>query len=513
VDELTARRPARPLPNRLLAIGGAVAAAILAVIWLRILYLGAQLWLPNSDVASGLLAGADFLDGNFLLRGWELPRDSFWLTQIPIDAGVIALKGIGPQAAFLVGTSIWGALTACALLLASWRRPGLAAAIAAVATFCLLSDPGPGMLAVQHISTALFGLAAIGAMLLTAIGKSPLWALVGAAVLGIGSASDPLVAVFAAAPLTLVSLLAAVIAHPRGRWLWIAMLSAVGSAGGLAIARAAQHFGGLRSFGVPGALKLRPDALSTTAGAIAQLLGVGDPLLLALRSLIVVGALAGIVIVVRARGPRLTASPEQWLMIVLASGALANVAGFAVYAFEPTAGGRRLVPGIVCVAVLTGRLAGSLVAGIPRRAAYVAALTTAVLLAGHLFVVARWTGYPRPVDEGAQVAKFLKGQGLSTGFGAYWTASSVTVASKGKVVVRPIYAYHGALERFPFNQKRQWYAGDTARPKNFVLWDTKTPTYGVEESLAVKTWGSPAKRLTFKHFVVLVWDYELRVTR
>ena len=51
----------------------------------------------SSDNANALLAGEAMFRGNPLLRGWDMPHNSYWLLDLPIFGVASAMFGVGDR--------------------------------------------------------------------------------------------------------------------------------------------------------------------------------------------------------------------------------------------------------------------------------------------------------------------------------------------------------------------------------------------------------------------------------
>jgi hypothetical protein len=91
----------------------------------------------NSDGAANILQAQAMLHGNPLLRGWWTTDVSFYTTELPEYALVVAARGISPDVVHICGALTYTLTVALAALLArgsatgaaGWRRAGLAAGI------------------------------------------------------------------------------------------------------------------------------------------------------------------------------------------------------------------------------------------------------------------------------------------------------------------------------------------------------------------------------------------------
>ena len=91
----------------------------------------------NSDGAANILQAQAMLHGNLLLRGWWTTDVSFYTTELPEYALVVAARGISPDVVHICGALTYTLTVALAALLArgssagpaGWRRAGLAVGV------------------------------------------------------------------------------------------------------------------------------------------------------------------------------------------------------------------------------------------------------------------------------------------------------------------------------------------------------------------------------------------------
>jgi len=117
--------------------------------------------------------------------------------------------------------------------------------------------------------------------------------------------------------------------------------------------------------------------------------------------------------------------------------------------------------------------------------AYVAAICfpSESLLGGSAFAVQMFEPVTKPP---LTVIKFLEGNGLTEGYGSYWSAGILSVISDGKIVVRQVGAGPGGIVPVRWYSSEEWYAMKDAR---FLIFKDKT--WGVGLDKAVTTWGPP----------------------
>src|SRR5580692_9235251 len=80
----------------------------------------------SSDGAANILQAQAMLHGNPLLRGWWTSDVSFYTTELPEYALVLAVRGLSPDVAHICGALTYTLTVALAALLARGRAPGAA---------------------------------------------------------------------------------------------------------------------------------------------------------------------------------------------------------------------------------------------------------------------------------------------------------------------------------------------------------------------------------------------------
>jgi hypothetical protein len=110
-----------------------------------------------------------------------------------------------------------------------------------------------------------------------------------------------------------------------------------------------------------------------------------------------------------------------------------------------------------------------------------------------------------PPQPASALGRFLAAHNLRSGIGDYWSASIVTVESKGAVDVRPVVTDpQGRLVRWDKNSLDSWYGAHTFQ---FLVYNLAVPFGGVGQASAVKTYGTAARTYDFGTYQVLVWAH------
>ncbi|MHB8452978.1 MAG: hypothetical protein ACYDAQ_21375, partial [Mycobacteriales bacterium] len=460
-------------------------------------------------------------------HGWSLSLDSFWGVDAPFYAVATALAGVRPALLHVVPAVIAGLVVIIGVALARDGRPGIAGLAGGATVLALLGLParplayfllqGP-----LHVGTALECLVAFAALARARPGR---WWFLAVAVLAAGLVGDLLALAFGVTPV----LLAGGVAMARRRD-WRAGVPAV-TAGVSAVLVA----GLLREAAkLVGTFSIaRPNPTSTGRAELASLARIPSYALTifgvhqggfaapgmprALEAVHAVGlALVVVAVVIAAAalvrgaltGPAPTvAGGEPWRLddfLVLAF--FAALATFVLLTVDSSADYLRyLTAGVIFGAVLAGRL-------VARAAAHsrVLAGPGLVVLIAYAAAFAVTLTQPAPPQPIVPLARFLAAHGLVSGIGDYWSASIVTVQTRGAVTVRPVVdAPDGRLVRYGRQSARSWYAGKSF---DFLVYDVSYPFGGVDAASAAATFGAPAQRYLVNGYAVLVYAHPVSVS-
>jgi hypothetical protein len=537
--------PVRP-PLRVAAILLGAAAFVAALTTL--LYACSVHAVPgNSDGATAILEGRSIANGHFLLHGWSLSLDSFWLLDALVSAPFVAALGIRGELLNLVPAFI-AALTVVAAMRVSsvgYRRAGALAG--AVVAFAILGLPSSFLSALYlqgplHVATALWCLVAF--LLLRRL-RVDGWFVLGVVLLATATVSDLSALFFGIIPLAGAAV--TLMIRQRTWRAGVVPLAAALASGVLAwVIREVAILIGTFYINNPqqqiNVAQMRANIhplFAFTAnmlglGGSSQVLGGNASALedvhVITAALVVLGALlallrclTGLVRADLTARPRATRSalgallrPEEGAGLPLRSAAfLDDVVLFAFLAdlvvfvgltqappLWPFA--RYLSAAVIFGAVLGGRLAARLVMGIRRRPIGVglAALSCAVLaLLG--VSVANNLGVTPPPQYAKGLTSFLLAHHLTRGLGDYWSSSITTVESHGRVTIRPVIAGPGnRLVPYPRNSQPAWFRASY----QFFVFEPPTPFGGANESAAVNTFGPPAQTYSIPGYIILVWS-------
>jgi hypothetical protein len=518
-------RPVAPRqPGLVWTAAGAAAAAGLFLGYLRM----SRTAPVNSDGASNARQAWDMLHGNLLLRGWTVTDVSFYSTELVQYMLVVLVHGYRSDAVHVAAAMTYTLLVVLAAALAKGRATGReAVARCAVAVVLMLTpQPGDGYITLlgspAHVGTGV-PLLLTWLVLDRAAGRWPErprsgWWLpaVVALLLTWGQVGDPLVMYVGAVPLVVVS--AWRLLRAKGDWrgrlrtldakLLVAGVASALLAHGLLLA--VRLAGGFVAHAPP--VRLSPlselgDNLVLAAKAVSLLYGAYLPDLdgpvgrttgvIKIAGLLLVAAAVGHTVLraVRARdgGDRVTE--------LVAATILVNLGAFVVSTLPVDLMSARQVAAVLPMgAALAGRVFGA------RLAAWRATPVIAVLLVFFAAVFAvHATARPVPATH-KDVGDWLVANDLHHGLGGYWTASTITLATGGRVQVAPVTG-SDRIMGYRWESRAEWYDPERVDARFLVL-DLTNPVYGTVAT-ATAQFGPPVRRRDFGHVAVLVYDHNL----
>jgi len=510
-----------------------VVAAAAVALFLLLYEISAHAFVVDSDGATVALEGQAFAHGHLLLSGWTLPFDSFWTVDAPWYFVAVVLFGLHPILMHAVPAAIAAAVIVIGVFMAVEDRRGAAAVAAGGTVIAILALPSHALAffflrGPLHVGTALWCLVAFLALRRGRFG----WGFVIAVVfLTAGLLGDLQMFALGVMPVFLCGLSAAgrtrdwreglpqVAAAAASICLALVVREIASAIGAFSLARTnptatfAQMIGNIKHGFHEAVLLMGVGSAYYGLGAEPRALSWVH--LIAILVVIAAVAGAGLALVwgvVRGRPSSVGASSEgSWrLDDMLLFGVLGSAAAFDVLAESYNAGyARYLTAAIIFGAVLAGRVVGGTIQHLrwrplSRVAAAVGVAAIACYAAGVAFNIDR----PEPVARSISLAGFLESHHLENGIGPYWSASVVTVASGGRVEVRPVVSDDGKLVRYHRCTAAFWYT----KPFRFLVFNLRAPWGGVVWPTAVNTFGPPSKAYTVDEtYRVMVWDRPITV--
>ncbi len=472
----------------------------------------------QSDSANYLLMSRAMLRGNLFLHGWYLSYDPFWLTDLPIYAIGILVRGMTPALLHDVPALLW---TIAVLIAFELMCPGtnprrrwpilalsLLALIAIPSFFASFALEGP-----VHIGTLDV---VLGSLLLmeyrNQIDVRLYWS--GSITLfAIAILSDPFAIWMYYLPLALYSVVTALRSSPHSLWggttpfvaTTVALIAADGLKAGIGM------LGGLHTAVLP-AQFVAYDHLGANLSLLVQgllaLYGANffgqavNPLSAA--SLVRLGfAILSLSVVVRVVYRWARYGQEDGARVVASLAAILLVLEYC-FSTTPVDMGtsRYLLPVIVFAIIVTARTIVHPTSGHARWLLPVLGVVVAYSL---LMPAVAGVAVPEPVAPPQFLAAWLSKHGLTDGYGSYWDASVITVYSSNHVRVRAVVSNGTRLVPFFWMANPSWYTGTKAR---FLVFDD-SDWGGVNISSAIATWGRPATVSLVGPYTVAIWNHAL----
>jgi hypothetical protein len=519
------RRFARPLAWLIAAIGWTVFLTAVA----RHTRFG------SSDNAIALLAGREMVRGNFFLRGWLLPIDSWWLLDLLLLGVGSLVWGVRLMLIHAVPAALTVGLILAGMWVAGLDPPARRRWVGAGVVLLILGLPHPELVLLmlqgpQHQSSTLCCLVAFGLLARARLGDGR-W--IGAALLlAVAVNADPVAVLVGVAPVAGAGLLGALRSrrlHPLAMPLSVGLIAVAGSFGLRALVNVAGGFsnaGGVAHYGAWRAnLRSAPPVLEGIVG-VGKRIGLTGVAALAHGLVTGLMALAVMVTVIRLLSGVLRSRPQRsgeagrgirqrpgagWIDDALLLGCLGGVVTFALLT-PPGLGAftaRYLIPTLVYGAVLTARRAREFALPLPAPPVAVAGVALVVVYATTPWAAVRRPAPPNPAEA---VVTWLRANQLDRGYGPYWVAAFTTATAGGDIAVRPVELAAPGLRPMYLLASRRWFERDS-RPFRFVV--LQPPTYnggdsGVTEPLVIATFGPPARRQAIGPYEVLVWNRDLR---
>ncbi|MGD0245747.1 MAG: hypothetical protein ABSB59_36230, partial [Streptosporangiaceae bacterium] len=106
------------------------------------------------------------------------------------------------------------------------------------------------------------------------------------------------------------------------------------------------------------------------------------------------------------------------------------------------------------------------------------------------------------------VAAWLTANHLTSGIGAYWTANITTVATSGRVEVRPVAVSCGRFAPYAWESEQSWYQPpDTATFLLLAL--TSAAGANGNSANATAQFGAAQRTVRIGDYEVMVWNHDL----
>ncbi len=510
------RRHRRPLT---------LAGSFGAIVLLYVAYLGQSRSLgTDADGASNVLQAWEMLHGNLLLRGWWLSDVSFYTTELPEYMLVELARGLNPGVINAAGAATYTLLLTLAAWLAKGRATGTAGLLRVLIAGGIMLAPGPGFSAATLLSSPDHTGTQVPLLLIwltiDRLGDSnqgdpspgPLgylpW-LVGALLAWVEIA-DQMAIYVGALPVIVVSAIR-IYQRRESRRVDAGLLAAaaasvaVATAGTLLI-RLIGGFAVAPVNAVFATVAQMPHHLWLTFESVLTLFGAD---FIGLRSgpaaAVAVLHLTGVILVAWAcciAGRRLLAADGR-LVPMLFVGIAIDLAAYVLSTQATDLGSTHELAAVLPFgAVLAGRL-------LPGRPA-ISALRPALLavLAGYAGVLADNAASPPRPPVTQAVASWLTANHLPSGIGDYWTANVTTVATSGRVKVRPVNLSCGRFSPDAWESRQSWYQPPSTATFLLIALTSAAGSDGTAAD-ATAQFGPPQRTARIGAYEVLVWDHDL----
>lgn len=516
-------RGAVSVAKRRALLAGAVTLAgiVLFFCYLRL----SRTFLLDSDGASNALQAWAMLHGNPLLRGWTLSDVSFYTTELPEYMLVELVHGLNGEVVHIAAGLTYTLLVVLVALVAKGKATGRRAALRMLIAGGIMISPQPGegvhvlLMQPDHTGTSV---PVLLAWLFMDQGGRRWWVLPGTAVL--------LAAAYVADSAALLVGIGPVLVvlgwhlyqrlyqrRPAGTTFWpalarawyeLAMIGAalVALAAGRVVPAVVHALGGYSLYPTYATIATSDTMVShiwyTVQGVLtlfgADIFGLN----LSPSTGLVALHLAGVALAVWAvcAGVRRFGG-DDLVSSMLAAGTLLVLAAGMIYAITAA---REMAAVLPFSAALAGRLLAERLA-----AARLEPVIAAVLCLYAATLYVNVTGTPESTDY-RPLASWLSDHGLRYGLANYEFASSVTLASRNCVQIRPVYPWHGsrALYGRMWEAEAPWY-NPNLHYANFVIqgqWAGKTQP---ALNSMLYTYGRPARLYRVDGVTVLIWNYNL----
>jgi hypothetical protein len=520
------------------ALGGrrrwaAIATYLLAGVILFTVYLRlSETYTLNSDSANILLMGWDLLHGHLLLPGWYMSDVSFYPTELPQYALLESFLGLHMQTAHVAAAMTYTLTFLLAVVLARSGSSGRVALIRTLIAAGIMLAPQFGLgvfaldLSVGHIGTSvpllliwlLLDRASPAGRVLVPVVTAVLltWALV----------ADPIVYVVGIGPLGAVAAARVVrgfftdTGHWTDRiaaqWYDLSLGAATVAAVGLAwvVNNLLSALGGFTVNRLPFHLTPWHDLHNSASAGwkVLEVFGASytglSGIWLALAFLHMVSVL--VVLWALARVARRFFSVSL-VDQVLAVAIVLNVALYLLTnaADEAAHEVAIIVPfGAALAARVLTRRARAVGAVTSRRVRLAGFAAGILVLAGYTAGLGYEISQPTAPPANTSLGPWLLDHHLTYGLSGYWTSSSVTVESGGRVEIRALMQY--TMKRDLWMSNVSWY-NPTLHYADFIVLDSRPGFMNHWEPRALirKYFGRPARTYHTGPYTVLVWNRNL----
>lgn len=467
----------------------------------------------HSDDASILLQAKSFIEGNFILRGWSTPPDSFWTIDILLHSIFMIIIGFSPILMDLVPAFIYSGIVTCSLILVknrnSWKESTsgilVTLAIAAFPSFKTSEFISHSPI---HLGTILFLLVAI--VLFNDLGKNKSIKIFIIILLFLLSAiGDPYAIYVFLAPFTLVHLLK-ILKEDKKDEIKKSIFWVVSTVGVILLSKlilwVVTKFGGFYAHPET-SIFVEIDQLSfnirLTLSGILDLFGAnffGNPL----KSLQTVEhsyrlfILCISLIIFKKLFFQLNINKNKIdsTTIILLFSILTTILAYLL-STQPTDSysTRFLFPVFIFGSVLVGRNISLFM----KRKMVLNYSSAILLLVALLFYFPRALG-PTAINPTKNLTDFLESKDLKVGYSEFWTASIATVNSEQKINIRPIASDKTRIAPINWLSQDVWYQ----EPAHFLVFDD-IGSGNLSYDTATNFFGEEDEKYHVGKYTILVW--------
>jgi hypothetical protein len=464
----------------------------------------------NSDGASNLLEAKSMLKGNLLLKGWTLSPDTFWTIDTSISAIVIAVRGFTPSLLYNVPAVIYALIMMASLFLIkgksnlakSWPMIVVGLVIIGITSPLLTKFAAESPI---HLGTVLYCLFTLIVMDKIKEGWTRNIAIF---VIGIlACIGDPFTLfIFILPMLVVLGLRWYYIERNKNDLFLIGTLIAVIPAT-ILILKAVRLFGGFYSYPLDAGFMSYASIssnISLSIQSILYLFGV-NPFGYQLLSYQVIESflrLVSLCLVIYFAVKSIQGITRKNQDYDIISGILCMAILFDIISFILGQGGKDLgSPRFLSPVIIFGGIIAGRNIKIQQRWFSLAAI---LFLACYLvFFIPRLLA-PTAIPPTVDVENWLRTNGYTYGYGAYWDASIITVDTSNDIKVRPV-SYDGYICPWEWLSENEWYDNT---PAYFLVYDNSN-SCPVNFNEATKTFGPPSQIKQIDNFTILTWKNDI----